>query len=69
MGKKDKKAPAKKATPAPQTTLQLSKPEENADVKEVLQLFNKIEELVVDGDPRIREALNQKPGKIKNIYF
>ena len=32
------------------------------EVKEVLQLFNKLEELVVDGDPRVKQALDQKPG-------
>ena len=34
------------------------------NVKEVLHLFNRLEELVVDGDPRVQQALNQKPGEI-----
>lgn len=39
---------------------------EEDDVKEVLTLFNRLEELVVDGDPRVKEALNQKPS-IQNL--
>ena len=60
MGKKDKKNKKQKDT---KTNPPLPKIDEGDDVKEVLQLFNKIEEMVVDGDPRIREALSQKPGK------
>nr|XP_018667123.2 uncharacterized protein LOC100184146 [Ciona intestinalis] len=51
IGKKDKKKRKKEVDVDP----------ESDEVKEVLQLFNKIEEMVVDGDPRIRVALNKKP--------
>ena len=62
MGKKDKKA-KKNASTSGKPTTENPKVNEPDDVKEVLQLFNKIEELVIDGDPRIREALSQKPGR------
>lgn len=58
MGKKDKKSKKNNA----KVTENIKKVEENDEVKDVLQLFNKLEEMVVDGDPRIREALKQKPG-------
>ena len=48
--------------PAKKSTNLANKPEEGDDVKEVLHLFNKLEELVVDGDPRVKQALEQKPG-------
>ena len=62
MGKKDKKAKNAKGKEAPKIQQEVPKANEPDDVKEVLQLFNKIEELVIDGDPRVREALSQKPG-------
>ena len=55
--------PAKKSTTMP------NKVEEGDDVKEVLHLFNKLEELVVDGDPRVKQALEQKPGSFKLFFL
>ena len=63
LGKKDKKPKKNKE----QTIKDATKLEENKDIKDVLQLFNTLEEMVVDGDPRIKEALKQKPGK--NLIF
>ncbi|XP_077971037.1 uncharacterized protein LOC120346597 [Styela clava] len=31
------------------------------EMKDVLALFNKLEELVIEGDPRVRDVLNQRP--------
>lgn len=66
MGKTDKskkKSDKKKESSAKQKEKDAAQTRENNDVKDVLQLFSKLEEMVVDGDPRVREALSQKPGK------
>jgi len=68
MGKKDKEKNKKSDKTMIDLKGQLAQDGKNPaqrnknDVKEVLHLFSKLEELVVDGDPRVKEALNQKPG-------
>jgi len=72
--KKNKKAKEPPILPSARNTADGSKTahkttnreNDEDDVKEVLQLFNRLEELVVDGDPRVKEALNQKP-TIQNL--
>ena len=77
--KKNKKAKEPPILPSARNTADGSKTahktatreNDEDDVKEVLQLFNRLEELVVDGDPRVKEALNQKPSLFlsKQIVF